>query len=224
MPGYISEIDYYGRSDAEFAEIAVPEGTDISNYQLAQYADDGTYLWTLPKPTYRGTMDGQDVCVLDSSVAGFDDGGDTTGFFRPDSGLALIDDSGTVLQSISWNGNIITATDGPASGTTSKNIGQQSYNESSSMQSDDGGSTYYVQSSSNKNSIPACFGPGTLVRCENGVVAIENLKPGDKAGRCITRCNPWCCYGTIRPISANQTGRRSGYDVQALDRKGPRAT
>ncbi len=35
MPGYISEITYEGPNSADFIEISVPAGTDVSGYSVA---------------------------------------------------------------------------------------------------------------------------------------------------------------------------------------------
>lgn len=174
MPGYISEIDYFGTSDQEFVEIAVPTGTDVSSYTLVFYQADGTTYKTTSLGTYSETTAGQDVYVVDQSTPGFDSGGDPTGTFYPDDAVALVDDTGTVLQFISWDGNTVNAIEGPANGTSSTNAGVLG----ESLQSDDGGTTYYTQSTSNKGSIP-CYAPGTMIDTPNGARAVETLRPGD---------------------------------------------
>lgn len=176
MSGYISEIDYFGTSDQEFVEIAVPTGTDVSSYTLVLYQADGTVYKTVSLGSFTGTFAGQDVYVVDQSTPGFDSGGDATGTFYPDDAVALVDDTGTVLQFISWEGNSVSATEGPASGTSSTNAGVAD----ESLQSDDGGSTYYAQSTSNKGSIPACYAPGTLIDTPLGPRRIEHLREGDQ--------------------------------------------
>jgi len=174
MPGYISEIDYFGTSDQEFVEIAVPTGTDVSSYTLVFYQADGTIYKTVSLGTSNGTFFGQDVYVVDQSTPGFDSGGDPTGTFYPDDAIALVDDSGTVLQFVSWEGNTINAIEGPANGTSSTNAGVAD----ESLQSDDGGSTYYAQSTSNQGTIP-CYAPGTMIDTPDGPRAVETLRPGD---------------------------------------------
>ncbi|MGH1415835.1 MAG: Hint domain-containing protein [Pelagimonas sp.] len=176
MPGYISELDYFGTSDQEFVEIAVPAGTDVSSYTLAFYQADGTVYNTVSLGSYTGTFGGQDVYVVNQSTPGFDSGGDPTGTFYPDDAIALVDDSGTVLQFMSWEGNTVNATEGPASGTSSTNAGFGDQ----SLQSDDGGSSYYAQSSSNEGSIPACYSPGTFIETPLGLRRVEDLREGDQ--------------------------------------------
>lgn len=174
MPGYISEFDYFGTSDQEFVEIAVPTGTDISSYSLVFYQWNGTIYKTVSLGTYAGTISGQDVYVVDQSTPGFDSGGDPTGTFYPDDAIALVDDSGTVLQFVSWEGNTVNAIEGPANGISSTNAGVAA----ESLQSDDGGSTYYAQSTSNKGTIP-CYAAGTMIDTPGGPRAVETLSPGD---------------------------------------------
>ncbi|MFL4471944.1 Hint domain-containing protein [Tateyamaria armeniaca] len=176
MPGYISEFDYFGTSDQEFVEIAVPTGTDVSGYSLVFYQGDGTVYNTVSLGSFTGTYDDQDVYLVDQSTPGFDSGGDSMGTFYPDDAIALVDDNGTVIQFISWEGNTVTASEGPASGMSSTNAGTQS----DSLQTNDGGNTYFAQSSSNEGSIPACYAEGTMIATPSGARPVERLRPGDR--------------------------------------------
>ncbi|WP_299733929.1 Hint domain-containing protein [uncultured Tateyamaria sp.] len=176
MNGYISELDYFGTSDQEFVEIAVPAGTDVSSYTLVFYQADGTIYETVSLGSYTGTFGGQDVYVVNQSTPGFDSGGDSMGTFYPDDAIALVDGSGTVLQFISWEGNTVSAIEGPASGMSSTNAGFADQ----SLQSDDGGATYYAQSNSNEGSIPACYAPGTFIETPLGLRRVEYLRVGDQ--------------------------------------------
>lgn len=168
MPGYISEIDVYGGPPNEFIEVAIPTGTDTSGYTIVLYDDDGTIRQTLSLGTAQDVQYGNDIYILD----------DADGLLDINNGdaIAFVDDSGTVLQFLSFNDNPVTATSGPANGQTSTNMSTGSMD--SSFQSDDGGATYYRQDSQNKGTIP-CYAPGTLIDTPNGPRPVEALRPGD---------------------------------------------
>ncbi len=178
MPGYISEFSPVGDTSQEFIEIALPEGTDPSGYSIQIYDGSGNFLYSYPLGTPTNTMAGHDVYVVDSTTPGYSDGGnDPTGRLYPDDAVALVDGDGNVLQFLSYLGNTVTATNGDASGQTSTETGSPGAGES--LQSDDGGSTYYVQSSPNSGSIPACYAPGTLIATPGGHKPVETLRAGD---------------------------------------------
>ncbi len=128
--------------------------------------------------SFQGTMDGQDVYVLDDSISGFTTS-DEMGNFYPDDAIALVDDNGNVVQFVSWEGNTVSATNGPAAGQTSTDSGNITA-VGQSMQSDDRGSTYYNQSNPNSGTIPACYAPGTLIKTPYGDRKIETLRVGDE--------------------------------------------
>ncbi|MDA7430782.1 Hint domain-containing protein [Primorskyibacter aestuariivivens] len=184
MSGFISELDYYGTTDREFIEIALPSGTDPSGYVLEMYYNTGNgtaAVWnSFSLGSSVATMGGYDVYVIDSSTPGWDSG-DGMGNLYADDALALVDDTGTVLQFVSWEGNTFTASNGSAAGMTSTNIGSvDRFDDTHSLQSDDGGATYYSQSASNEGTIPACFARGTVIDTTLGGVRIEKLRVGDR--------------------------------------------
>ncbi|MDA8746744.1 Hint domain-containing protein [Litoreibacter sp.] len=177
MPGYISEFKYYGDTSQEFVEIALPLGTDPSGYSIAHYMSNGQQIGSFGLGTVEGTMSGHDVYVIDASTPGFANS-DEVGAFYPDDAIALIDNNGNVVQFLSWEGNTVTATDGPAAGATSTNTGNITA-VGQSMQSNDGGNTYFAQSNTNSGTIPACYAPGTLILTTTGLKRVEDLRVGN---------------------------------------------
>ena len=176
MPGYISEYQYMGLSDEEFIEIAVPTGTDVSSYSIIIYQYDGTMVEAYSLGVTLGTFGGQDVYAIDDTTPGFNSFSGQ-GEIYADDAIALVDDNGNVVQFISHWGNTVSAVEGPASGMTSTSVGTANVGES--LQSDDGGSSYYTQSTTNKGSIPACYAPGTRIATPHGCTLVENLRAGD---------------------------------------------
>lgn len=176
MPAYISEFSFYGRSDTEFVEVAVPAGTNVSSYMVYFYAADGTIYNSFSLGSSVATMHGHDIYLIDDSDPSFDTT-DPTGQFYPDDAIALYDGS-SVVQFVSWMGNTVSATNGPAVGTTSIDVGTTA-GMGNSLQSDNGGVTYYEQASLNQGSIPACYAPGTQIDTPHGWRAVESLRAGD---------------------------------------------
>ncbi|MGX1023500.1 T9SS type A sorting domain-containing protein [Psychroflexus sp. MBR-150] len=113
---FVNEIHYDNSgSDAdEGIEIAGPAGTDLSGWTIEKY--NGNNSSTYGTESLSGVIPDQDngYGTLSFLISGLQNG-------APD-GLALVDDSGTVIQFLSYEGTI-TAVDGPASGMTSEDIG-----------------------------------------------------------------------------------------------------
>ncbi|TNF27106.1 MAG: hypothetical protein EP329_20110 [Deltaproteobacteria bacterium] len=113
---WINEIHYDNDSidTGELVEIAGPAGFDLSGWQVLGYnGNDGGVYSTL---TLGGVLPDQGGCLgtLAFAFAGMQNG-------SPD-GLALVDSTGGVVELISYEG-VLTATDGPAVGTKSVDIG-----------------------------------------------------------------------------------------------------
>ena len=200
MPGYISEFQYYGNTSQEFIEIELPAGTDPAGYTVQIYMFDGSVFDAFPLGTSSGTMGGYDVYVIDASTPGFDDGGvDPTGNLYPDDALALVNSSGTVEQFVSYWGSTVTATEGPAAGQTSTDVGTAAMGES--LQSDNAGASYFAQSAPNSGTIPACYAPGSLIATPDGPRCVEDICVGDEviiangASRTVSRTVRWVWSG-----------------------------
>ncbi len=177
MPGYISEFNFFGTDDTEFVEVAIPAGTDTSTYEVYFYQANGTIYASFSLGSPVATMSGYDIYLIDAATPGFESGGDSMGMFYADDAIALYDGS-SVVQFSSWAGNTVTATEGPAAGATSTNVGTIS-TMGNSLQSDDGGASYYEQSNTNEGSIPACYAQGTLIETPDGPRRVETLCVGD---------------------------------------------
>jgi len=114
---FINEIHYdnSGGDMNEGVEIAGPAGTDLTGWSIEFYnGTNGTVYSTL---SLSGIID--DELASGLGAVSFLESGIQNG--APD-GLALIDNMGSVVQFLSYEG-VITATAGAASGTTSVDIG-----------------------------------------------------------------------------------------------------
>jgi predicted extracellular nuclease len=121
VPGsvFINEFHYdnAGGDVGEFIEVAAPVGTDLSNWSVVRYngSNGETYNSALSLSSGTATQDAVTMFVTFMLPAnGLQNG-------SPD-GLALIDADGAVSQFISYEGSL-TATNGPALGMTSEDIG-----------------------------------------------------------------------------------------------------
>jgi endonuclease I len=112
---WINEFHYdnSGSDTGEFVEIAGVNGTDLTNWKVIGYnGNDGKKYKTV---NLSGTIPDQEGCLgtLDFVFSGMQNGPD---------GLALVDPSDNLVQFISYEGTF-TATDGPANGIESVDIG-----------------------------------------------------------------------------------------------------
>ncbi|MDQ2091494.1 Hint domain-containing protein [Marimonas arenosa] len=169
MPGYISEFNIYGGA-GEFIELTIPTGTDTSSYSVVIYDGAGAIRQTLSLDPPVTTIAGDDVYLLDPA----DDG--LVNLDNTDA-IALVDHAGTVIQFLSWNGNTVSPSVGPAAGMTSTNIGNGTFG--SSFETTDDGASYSTQSTQNPGTIP-CFALGTRIATPGGARRIETLKIGDE--------------------------------------------
>ena len=169
MPGYISEVRYSGGISTDFIEVVVPRGTDTSLYSVAIYDGHGVLRTTLSLGTLDATLANSDGYVIGSGDTGFID-------IKHDFAIALVDDTGTVVQFLGLEDQV-TASSGPADGQTSNGLNDIA-NNGQSVETKDGGATYSSQATPNPGTIP-CYAPGIRIDTPDGPRAVETLRPGD---------------------------------------------
>ncbi len=172
---YFSELKYLGGPTLDFVEVTVDAGTDISDLEVTIYFADGTIrssnslVGIVPN-----TIAGRDVYVIDTTSSGTFNG------LALHNGISLSDSStGTVYSFLSFDDTPtpVTATEGPANGLTSTEIGMAG--AGSSLESTDG-TSYTLQTNPTPGSIP-CFTKGTQITLPGDRYApIEALAVGDE--------------------------------------------
>jgi DNA/RNA endonuclease G (NUC1) len=121
-----AEIHYdnTGTDVGESLEISGPAGTDVTGWQAVLYNGNGgaSYNTQTLTGTIPATCGSRGVLVLTYPSNGIQNGGATaTGTDSPD-GMALVDQTGAVVEFLSYEGTFA-ATNGPALGVTSVDIG-----------------------------------------------------------------------------------------------------
>jgi uncharacterized repeat protein (TIGR01451 family) len=115
---FVNEIHYDndGTDSGEAIEIAGPAGTDLTGWSIVLYngSTGATYDTDALAGTIPNTCGGYGVVVVNYPSNGIQNG-------APD-GLALVNASSVVVQFLSYEGTF-TATNGPANGTLSTDIG-----------------------------------------------------------------------------------------------------
>ena len=111
---FLSEIHYdnAGTDTGEALEIEAPVGFDLTGWQLALYNGNGGAVYNTR--TLSGTVPAAGVVVATYPTDGLQNG-------SPD-GVALVRPDGTVAEFLTYEGPL-TATGGPANGTTATDIG-----------------------------------------------------------------------------------------------------
>ncbi len=113
---WINEFHYDndGTDTGEFFEVAGPAGFDLSGWSLIGYNGNGGVVYDTVN--LSGVLPNQQngYGTMSFNMVGMQNG-------SPD-GLALVDGSGAVVEFISYEG-VVNATDGPAAGTSSTDIG-----------------------------------------------------------------------------------------------------
>jgi hypothetical protein len=115
---FINEIHYDndGSDTGEAVEVAGPAGTDLTGWDVIFYNGNGGTVYDTVSLSGSIDDEGGGFGSVSISQSGIQNG-------DPD-GIALVDDGGNVVQFLSYEGSF-TATDGPASGMTSTDIGTQ---------------------------------------------------------------------------------------------------
>ena len=117
---FINEVHYdnSGTDAGEAIEIAGPAGTDLTGWSIVLYNGSSSNLSTYNTQSLTGvipnTANGFGFVSVTYPTNGIQNGG-------PD-GIALVNNSGQVIQFLSYEGSF-TAANGPASGLTSTDIG-----------------------------------------------------------------------------------------------------
>jgi predicted extracellular nuclease len=116
---FINEIHYdnEGTDTGEAIEIAGPAGSDLAGWSIVLYNGNGGATYGVPVVLDTALIDQADG--FGTAVVTYPSNGIQNG--SPD-GIALVDDAGTVVQFLSYEGTI-TAVGGPAAGLTSTDIG-----------------------------------------------------------------------------------------------------
>lgn len=120
----ISEIHYdnAGTDANEGVEIEGPAGTDVTGWSIVLYNGNGgvPYNTTTLTGTIPSMCSGRGVIATLYPSNGIQNGGTSA---SPEAdGMALVDATGKVIEFLSYEG-VMTATSGPAAGTTSTDIG-----------------------------------------------------------------------------------------------------
>ncbi len=115
-PIFMNEIHYdnVGGDTNEGVELAGPSGTDLSGWSIVAYNGNGgaSYSTTAVSGVISDQCGG--FGTVNVPISGLQNG-------APD-GVAVVDDLGTVVQFLSYEGSFV-ATNGPANGLTSVDIG-----------------------------------------------------------------------------------------------------
>ncbi|MEP2029396.1 MAG: Hint domain-containing protein [Paracoccaceae bacterium] len=172
MPApYFSEIRYLGAGTTDFVEVAVDAGTDVSNFFVTVYRQNGSIRSsdTLDGLSFT-TVAGRDVYVIERAGPSNFNGISTTQ-------AVSLSDGGTVHSFVSFSDTAatVTATTGPANGLTSTEIGVAG--AGTSLETIDYGASYYTQTTPNSGTIP-CLTNGTLVQTEHGNMLVDELGAG----------------------------------------------
>ena len=179
---FVNEIHYDNESTdtGEAIEVAGPAGVDLAEWSLVLYNGSGGSVYDTQ--TLSGTIPdqcgGYGMVALTYPSNGIQNGPD---------GLALVDASGAVVQFLSYEGGL-TATEGPAGGLTSQDIGVEETSSTpvgASLQLVGTGTAYgdFTWSAEPQNTFGDCntgqiFGDGGPVGTDVVINEIDSDTPG----------------------------------------------
>ncbi|WP_170477796.1 Hint domain-containing protein [Ruegeria arenilitoris] len=167
MPAIISEIRYRNgpgfNPNEDFVEIRVPTGTDVSDLSVGIYNQNGSLRSSTDVSDGTMTTVGSfDYYVVNARINRF--------------GAMSLSDDESLISFVSLDAEV-TATEGPADGQTSTQVGTNGNDSTSSLSSFDG-TNFFVDP--NPNPRAPCFTKGTSILTDNGEVPVERLTPGDR--------------------------------------------
>jgi len=137
---YVSEASYAGTPSTDFVEVAVSAGTDVSGCSVQLYTQMGNWIVTMPFPVLSTSVAGKDVYLFETNLSG-------------GTAVVIVDDTGTAMQFVSFYDPLVTSIDGDLAGQTPSYPGVTA-TSGDSIQSDDGGLSYYVQSARTQAAFP----------------------------------------------------------------------
>lgn len=177
---FISEFHYdnAGGDVGEFVEVCFPPGTEgaAPNFQLVLYNGNGGGTYSTIN---LSNVPAANVCVAADGNTYYNIPTPNIQNGAPD-GMALVNDSGVVCEFLSYEGTM-TATNGPASGMTSTNVGAvetSSTMSGTSIQLQPDG-TWVAGLPETPKQANICFLRGTNILTHDGYKKIESLKAGD---------------------------------------------
>lgn len=211
---WINEIHYdnAGGDTGEGIEVAGPAGTDLSCYSLVPYNGNGGGQYT--PISLSGTIpdEGCGYGAVWFSISGLQNG-------SPD-GIALVDCGGNVVMFLSYEGSFV-ATDGPATGMLSTDIGvnEAGSTSGSSLQLIGSGAAY--SSFSWQNEGPAAS-PGSLNAGQNITPCGSNtITTGAVSGAPFTvDCSGTVDTGTVGFTSVGTFNVGNVFTAQISDASG----
>ncbi|MEZ4511673.1 MAG: ExeM/NucH family extracellular endonuclease [Chloroflexota bacterium] len=210
---FINEIHYDNASTdtGEAVEIAGPAGTDLTGWSIVRYngsVPSAAVVYTSPaaNPSGSDTLNGvipnncsgYGVVVVNYATDGLQNG--------TADGVALVDNNGTVIQLLSYEGTF-TASNGAANGQTSTDIGVSETNSTTtgySLQLGGSGSTYedFTWNSAAANTFGSC-NTGQTFSGGSTAPTVSSTTPGNNATNVAIDANISITFSEDVTVSSN---------------------